>query len=157
VYHRPMLDAKHSDRAADFALQEHSELRAEIRDLIKDSRTLERNVIVGIGVVWGFLALHIPSGWDRWAWWVPVLFAVLGSLRTFGMTRAFRQYGAYLKHVETAFFGADDIEGWENFLLKDGRRALGPTTLLFWILLLLMTAAVAIYKVCSTPVFSPTL
>ena len=63
-----MTKINYPERAADFALQEHSLLRAEILKYLTDTSDVERNTIIAIGVVWGFLVLHPPSGRDVWAW-----------------------------------------------------------------------------------------
>ena len=140
-----MTSPKYIDHAAQFALQEHSLLRTEIVSTIADARSVERNVIVAIGVVWGFLALHPPAGRDVWAWWVAPLFVIMGGLRILALDRLFRNFSEYLQQTETAFTEADGIEGWERYLSRS-RRSLLLTSLCFILVIFVATVAVAVYK-----------
>lgn len=141
-----MDNGKYSDRAADFALQEYSLLRTEIITYIKDTRSVERNIIVAIGVVWGFLALHPPTPVDRWAWWVAPLFAVAGSIRMWALDKSFREFSSYLKDTEAVFREPGGIGGWEHFLHAKKKRTIFATTAFFCLLMIAATVTVAVYK-----------
>jgi hypothetical protein len=141
-----MTKINYSERAADFALQEHSLLRTEIIKYLTDTRDVERNTIVAIGVVWGFLVLHPPSGKDIWAWWVAPLFAVMGALRLLALDTAFHEFSQYLRRTEEAFVQEGGIEGWETFLAKKTPRSLFATSAFFYGVILLATVIVAVYK-----------
>ena len=136
---------QYRDRSADFALQEHSELRAEIRDQLREARSLERNILIAIGVVWAFLASHPIH--DRWPWWFPVLLAALGSYRSYALHKIFRQQAKYLLRIEVLLANPDNggANGWEHFLVNEP-RAWTLTTLIYWALILIATIIVALLK-----------
>jgi hypothetical protein len=120
-----MKNGVYSDDSAKFALQEHMLLRQEIVALVAETRSVERNVLVAIGVIWGFLVLHPPLGADRWVWWVPPLFVVMGGIKTWASHRQFIQFSTYLMRTEAAFASAQGIEGWETFLASQKRYIVG--------------------------------
>jgi hypothetical protein len=140
-----MASRKYADRAVEFALQEHSALRTEIITLINDARSTERNVIGAIGIVWGFLALHPVAHGDRWAWWVPTFFVVLGWLRILALDQNFRFLHTYLKRTESLFAETDGVQGWETFL-RSTHQSVFASGMLIFAISFLATVAVAWYK-----------
>jgi hypothetical protein len=96
-----------------FALQEYTALRAEILVRVAASQALERNVLISAALVGGFLLTHRVHGWERCAWFLPFMIAVFGWLRSLSDEKVFRQFGAYIEHIEFAFLG--EMKGWERF------------------------------------------
>ena len=149
-YHPPiMTPGKYAARSADFALQEHSLLRAEITGLMAEARSLERNILIAVGSVWGFLQLHPPTAADRWArlaWCVPTLFVVLGGWRALAIEIAFKDYNKYLRDTEKLFSdGMGGFQGWETHEAAS-RRWLFLTGIGLWGVLFVVTILVAVYK-----------
>jgi hypothetical protein len=81
-----MADDKHSDSSTEFFLKEYEALRKEIEWLGKDQRDLERNVTIAIGLMWVWL-LKDGTSVARVAWWMPVLLAILGFIRTIYLSK----------------------------------------------------------------------
>jgi hypothetical protein len=148
------------DSCKDFRLEEYKALRAEVLALLETLRTLERNVIVAIAVVWGWLfekhtdvATLMPKKGVLiiLAWWIPALFVFLCGWRVFGITRFFGEFKDYLTTVESAFWMEGSPKGWQHFTaeLKKGKRKLlklksiSDGTTAFWITLFAMTVVVA--------------
>jgi hypothetical protein len=115
-------------------------------EVLKDYRDLERNVVIAVGVTLGWLfdkRADVPS----WAWFLPLLFAVLGAIRATGILQAFGSFKCYIRKLETAFSNAGDPQGWEHFprsKTSTARFAVG-----FWVLLLLVTVIIGGYEYCS--------
>jgi|ERR1700686_1465972 len=134
--------AKYASSAPEFYLKEYEYLRREIEWLLKDYRALERNVVIAVGITWGWLLAQrqlIPD----WAWWVPFLFSALGAIRATGILHTFGVFAQYLSRLEESFSCSDDPGGWEHF--APGKIATARTAVLFWTILIAATVAVAIY------------
>ena len=140
-----MADGKYADHSRDFYLKEYECLRREIEWLLGDARVLERNVVFAVGISWGWFLMH-PNILvnSRWAWFIPCLFAALGSLRAAGILKQFGVFHAYITKLENAFSKEDDPGGWEHFSSDEiwSSRA----TILFWSVIVLSTVTVAIYQ-----------
>lgn len=138
-----MVPGKHCDAGKDFYLAEHSSLRGEIQWLLEDYRSLERNVLVAVGVSCGWLLLNNDKV-PRWTWFTPFLFAVLGAIRATGILRSFKTFGQYLAKIEEVFSADGDPGGWQHFLALQGKN-LGTSRAApaFWAVLLLFTLLVA--------------
>lgn len=110
------------NRSADFHLAEYNALRAEVIQLLETLRSLERNVVIAVGVSWGFL-IDKRRDTPKWAWFVPVLFAVLGIWRVRGILKFFGQFREYLASLEQSFKIPDGPVGWQHFSLRLGKEA----------------------------------
>jgi len=142
-----MDDGKYATHSKEFYLKEYECLRKEIEWLLGESRALERNVVIAVGVTWGWLVdrsltSHVP----KWAWLIPCLFAGLGALRARGMIKQFGVLHEYLERTESAFSSDGDPGGWEHFARR-GWTA--KSTFLFWLFLILATFGVALYELKS--------
>ncbi len=133
------------DKAADFYLKEYECLRKEIEWLLKDYRDLERNVVIAVGLTWAWL---FEKGPPKAAWFIPFLFAVLGAVRATGILKSFRNYHEYITRIEEAFSRPGDPGGWEH---SPWRGGVSKGAYLFWLILILVTLSVAIYRCVSTP------
>lgn len=100
---------------------------------------LERNVLIAIAGTWVWpIGRAAPS----WTFLIPVLFALLGSLRAYGIMRAFGRIGAYIKTLEGAFTRPDGPAGWQHF-----QKGTGAATgaVLFWACVVVATAIVLVF------------
>jgi hypothetical protein len=142
--------------ASDFHLEEYRALRKEIEWLLQDYRALERNIAVVCGGLLTWLFAH-PWDVNEWkpqdlAWIVPFLFAGLGSVRAWGIFKAFNVYHEYIVKIEDAFATGMDLGGWEHFLNrrtekdKDQRHTIGTAKFayMFWGILDAVTFLVAL-------------
>jgi hypothetical protein len=130
---------------------EYASLHGEIRELIAEARTLERQVLFGTGAVWAWLAIH---GKDvaQLGWFIPLLFALGGAFRAFALKRAVENIALYIRKLEGALAeGPPNLVGWETF-----RRLRPPpegfvtsgvmwSAHVFWALLILATVLVPLF------------
>jgi len=135
-----MSAGKHAADSKDFYLKEYECLRKEIEWMLKDYRSLERNVVIAVGVTWGWLFEH-NKALPRWAWLIPCLFAALGSIRAAGIMKAFGNFRTYIVKIEDAFSSHGDPGGWNRFHPKN----IGTSRMagVFWAVLILATVLVA--------------
>jgi hypothetical protein len=72
-----------------FSIEQNKALWLEIAESVKETRLLERYAVIGTAAYWAFLIrdgkLHLT--WQNYLEWVliPVLFAVLGGLRSLAL------------------------------------------------------------------------
>ena len=141
--------------SSDFHLEEYRALRKEIEWLLQDYRSLERNIAVVCGGLLAWLFAH-QQNCEKWtpqdlAWIIPFLFAGLGSVRAWGIFKAFNVYHEYIVKIEAAFLTGMDLGGWEHFLNrqtakdKDQRYTIGAAKFayMFWGTLDVVTFLVA--------------
>ena len=136
-------DGQFADNAKDFYLTEFEAHRTQLGWLLQDYRALERNAVIAVGVTWGWLFKQTSPAVPKWAWFVPFLFAVLGSLRALGIAKASDALVKYMKRLEDAFSHANDPGGWENFSQGSGRAQV-KAAYVFWIILVLVTLVVGV-------------
>jgi|HubBroStandDraft_6_1064221.scaffolds.fasta_scaffold49464_4 hypothetical protein len=151
--------------ASTFHIEEYKSLRKEIEWVLKEYHALERNIAVLCGGVMVWLFGHTRG--EQWTpqdlgFFVPFLFALLGSVRAIGIFRGFDIYHEYLMRVEDAFSEKDGLEGWEHYLSgnkvngqdkaqrekgkQEKRKNLGSSkfAFYFWLILDVVTFAIAI-------------
>jgi hypothetical protein len=129
--------------AAAYTRWEAESLRASIVSGVEETRTLERNSLIGTGAVWTWLATHeVLSPAAEVIWWLPVLFAAMGWLRARAVLRSIERTAAYIRVVESALCDASGPCGWETHLSKNRRPLVSTTIHLFWGALLLLTIVV---------------
>jgi hypothetical protein len=136
------------NRTQDFHLHEYESLRRELEIVIQEHRALERNVLVAIGITWGWL-YSISKPTPAWTFFIPFLFAILGSIRAYGMNKAYDKFHGYLCEIEEAFSQDGAPTGWEHCIERTKRgtqESLGQ--LLFWGILLVSTLTIAILRSC---------
>jgi hypothetical protein len=111
---------------------------------VSESRSLERAVVVAVGVSWAWL-FHERHDIPRFAWFMPTLFAVLGLIRAYGIHRFFEDVRVYMRTLESAFSAPGDPGGWEGS--GRWRHWMRPSNVAFWGILIASTVFVAIYEV----------
>jgi hypothetical protein len=149
-----------------FTLRNKS-LREEAQWMLKDYRNLERNVgLACAGLQAWLFGQHWHEYHDlafhRMAFCIPLVLAILGAIRAFGILTAFSILHLYLLKLE-AFFSVDSptVKGWEHFLdaRTGGAEKLRKTgaskfAVGFWAILIFVNLAVAIaviaFKLPST-------
>lgn len=141
----PSSTASLKGSAKDFYLKEYECLRKEVEWLLKDYRALERNVVIAVGVTLGWL-FDKRSDIPAWAWFLPFLFAALGAIRGTGIMQAFGNFKKYFLAIENAFSRPGDPAGWEHFPRQEGSTS--RVAVVFWALLLLVTAVIGGYQYC---------
>ena len=130
--------------AADFRLSEYKKLRDEISALNQHVRQIELFAITGTAAIYAWLATHVDVALTDWGWRVSVLFPLLGGLISLANMLRVMQIATYIKDIEATFGDG----GWEHKLAElrqgsVGHRPVGLVSAVFWILLLLVTVAVA--------------
>jgi len=135
-------DGKESTHSTEFYLKEFELLRKQIEMHVTEMRTVERNVVLGVGGTWAWLATHTTP---KWIWSVPVLFVILGALRCHGIWTELGRLHEYIQRIESRFSAKEDPGGWEHFLGL-GNTALFRSTGTLWVMLSLATVAVAVYQ-----------
>jgi hypothetical protein len=131
-----------SAKVDDFLFKEFETIEEQVGWALREYAALERNVVIAIGVTWGWLFLHkrgVPPG----AWFVPVLFGVLGILRALGHRSTFKGYDEYVMKIEEAFKTIGYPQGWEHDSWV--RRWASPSAYAFWGVLFVATVFVAVW------------
>lgn len=139
-----MADGKHAAHNTEFYLKEYESLRKELDWHNEYVRSTEKAVALAVGVVWAWLVTHPQA---KWPWFIPVLFVVLGILRSISVSRHFGRLHEYLKQLESAFSANGDPGGWEHYLRWQS-QSLSKSSIAFWTVLLLASIGVALYE-CS--------
>ncbi len=135
----------------DFSIKEFDTLRKEIEWTLNDSRSVERNVVIAIGAFWAFLIKENGNvrklTHPAWAWWIPVLFSVLGALRSAALGYKFACLGTYIQKIEKYFLPkvTNRPEGWEHFQSTAG-GFVRVSAWIFWIILIAVTVIVAVLE-----------
>lgn len=145
---RPYDQAVNPD---DFYIKEFDTLRKEVEWTLNDSRMVERNVIIVIGAFWAFLIKESGNigkfAHPALAWWIPVLFSVLGALRSAALGFKFLCLGKYIRKLENYFLRetAKRPEGWENFQVTVG-GFVRVSACAFWLILIAVTVVIAVFE-----------
>lgn len=138
--------SKPPDYPRDYYVKEFDALRREVDWTMKDSRLVERNVIVAIGIFWGFLLkekdIHLAPEVRHAAWCVPVLFAVVGGLRSLAISLKLNLIGSYVDTIEKYMRKKSEPDGspvgWETFQ-KGKTRWITASACGLWIVLIVVT------------------
>ena len=147
---RPALTqpvGRFSDQSEEFHRQEYVALRAEVLSLLSDLRSLERNVVVAIGITFAWL-IKEDKDVPCWAWVVPIVFAGLGAWRVRGILRQFGLFKRYLLTIEAAYHSEGGPMGWQGFSASPDEPSASDGTGLFWGTLIVGTILVAVYQIC---------
>lgn len=129
--------------AFDFHVREHASLRREIELDKQEMRRLEVYAVIGTGLVWSWIVTS-SNPVPEYAWFIPMLFSILGLLKTQGLIKSILIKAAYLRELEKAVSKFELLQGWENYI--EEHRGEYPSWLnwLFWLLLISVTIIVPI-------------
>jgi hypothetical protein len=128
----------------DFYFLEYKALRSEIENMLKDARSVERNVVLSVGAIWAWLAVQPKADVPKQVWLLPVFLVVLGAYRSSALLKTFGVMSLYIQKIEKRFCN-EEIEGWETFSLP--RKVwISRSGVALWVVLLITSTCVAIYK-----------
>jgi hypothetical protein len=126
----------------DFVLKEYESLRSEIRELVADSRAVERNAVIATTAIWTWLLVQPEAApWSAMAKWLPTVFCALSALRSWMLLLAIHRIAQYLRQVEDAW-GSDLGFKWEHFI-QSKSWYIAVSALLLWAVLLIGNILVA--------------
>lgn len=144
--HEMLGTGRHSEHAHEVLLKEFEYLRRELELWINAHQSLERNVVIAIGVSWAWLFTQRASV-PAMAWLLPCLFAVLGVHRAINIGGFSRVFHEYVSKVEEFYLGKPG--GWEH--TTEDRIWNLTSGFVFWLLLIGSTAVVAWYEIRVDP------
>lgn len=143
----------------EFLIEEYRSLRSEIELLYRLSFDAERNALVGLIVLYGFLFSSLTDALPNFEfsdvlWFLPVVLGVYARWRVSQYYRGMSLLGDYISaKIETAF--KDDGEGgWETYLRRqaasEDRSMLGffmsGGATAFWNAVVLLTTVTAVWQ-----------
>src|SRR5581483_3126962 len=103
----------------EYNLKEFDALRSEIDDGISEARAFERYAVIASGALWAWLTTR-PTA-PLLLWCLPLLLALVGWLRTWGLYKHLGRIGSYIREIEgNNLKGWEGPAGWEKWL--DGDR-----------------------------------
>ena len=132
-------------------LEEYRSLRAQLDYQVRDNRELERYAVLGVGVVFAWLApIEHPTHLVLPAWLVPPLIALHGRLRASTVSKRIDQLATYIQGLESQVRVSGSLSpAWETTLAQSRKRGtspgLGANQRLFWRVLIAFSAAGSIY------------
>lgn len=133
----------------DLRKEEYSTLRKEMDTQMAELALIERNCILAVAAVYVWLVGGgAGSSLAKAGWYIPVLFAVFGGLRSLSVGLHIFTVGKYIYLVESAYLTDPALpRGWEHFLAapEQRRRIRTGITVLFWLSFLGVTVSVAAF------------
>lgn len=133
------------ESSVQFHIAEYGSLHGEIRELLIEARTLERQVVFATGAVWSWLAVHGQSA-HALAWFLPVLFSVGGAIRAAALKKEVNNIASYIWEIEYVLATTlPNLPGWHRFREQKALTAgLLRGARIFWSVLILITLVVPI-------------
>ena len=119
-------------------MEEYRSLRGQLDDEVKEARDLERYALIGIGLIFSWLAsLENPTPMVTPAWLFPPLLAIMGWVRARSIMRHIDQVAGYVRKIEAHVYGAGgEIIGWETTVAQSKKAHSSPglaaSQRLFW-------------------------
>ncbi len=118
-----------------FHMAEYNTLHGEIRELVAESRLLERQVIFASGAVWAWLATNTDSdSIPYFAWFIPLIFSTGGYIRATLLQKHVDSIASYIMKIERKL--CPNEECWHGSKKQSGIRL---SSKVFWVLLILVT------------------
>ena len=114
-------------------MAEYNTLHGEIRELVAESRLLERQVIFATGVAWAWLATNTNSI-PYVAWFIPLIFSTGGYIRATLLQKHIDSIASYIMKIERKL--CPNEECWHGSKNQSGIRL---SSKVFWALLILVT------------------
>jgi hypothetical protein len=139
----PLLDS--------LVLEEYRSLRCQLDYQVKETRDLERYALIGLGLVFAWLAsIEKPTPLTLPAWLFPPLLAIMGWLRAKSIMRRIDQVASYIQKVEEHVYGvSSDLVGWETSVANSRKANSSPglasSQRLFWRAVILFSLCGSIY------------
>src|SRR5664280_2732559 len=133
----------------DFYKSQYEGLRREVELNLTQARSVERYAAIAAGVVWAWLATNgTPAGYG-WCWFIPVVFPILGALRSYAIHGHYGLIGSYLRLLEKHVCDPN-LPGWETFLKNPqeyaddapSKRRHKVYRFVYWAVLLVATFAI---------------
>ena len=138
-----------NQRLQEFHLREYESLRKEIEFATQEMRSIETYVLIATGAVWTWLAsANSEPPFAKIAWWIPLLFAVLGALKTFALYRGIERMSSYIQKLEQYFCNTRVSSGWETHVHTREVREnfLNIYMYIFWIIMIAISIVVPLIK-----------
>ena len=89
-----------------FSIEQNKALWGEIAENVKESRLLERYIVIGMAAYWAFLIKDgkVPLTRQNYLEWIliPALLALLGGLRSMALLSRLTLIGSYLRGMESS-------------------------------------------------------
>lgn len=133
-----------SSEASEFDLRQYGELKDEVIRMVQETRTVERQVLVGVWAIWtlsGAIERAQPLVWLA----VPLI--VAAAARCAALYASIGPCAEYMREIEKRAPRADGLDGWEHYLARyrdeAWRKKLGATSAFYWGLLLIAALVVA--------------
>lgn len=130
-------------RADSFVLAEYAALREEIKWIIGQVESLERNALLFSGAIWAWIA---PQQWKPFyvvVVWLPLLLSILFLIKRESLRRSLKEAANFSLKVESYFNVADDV-GWDHYLKFKGVRYFKFWKAAFWTVLILFNLGMAL-------------
>ncbi len=130
----------------DLPKEEYLTLRKEIETHMIELGQLERNCVLAAAGVYAWLVKDgINSPIAAIGWYIPVLFAVFGGMRSVSLGLHLISLGKYIMQIEsTHFVDKSKPQGWEHHLASTKSPIRRISSVAFWIVFLLTTVAVGV-------------
>jgi hypothetical protein len=124
-------------------LSQYSLLREEVVSHVAETRRVEVYAVGGVAAVYAWLVTH---GIElSAAWFIPVMFPLLGAIRSYALFKRVQLIAIYLRDLEVYWFGASSPHGWERFFEEKVRKTketgsrVSFTAFLLWAALMVVT------------------
>lgn len=145
--------------AEEFLLEEYRSLRSEVELLYRLSFDAERNAIIGLVVLYGFLFSSQGGARPEFEfsdvlWFLPVVLSVYAKWRVSQYYRGMALLGDYISTRIEPVFKDDGIGGWETYLrhhaASEDRSMLGffmkGGATAFWNIVIFLAATTAAWQ-----------
>ena len=127
----------------DLRKEEYLALRKEIESQMTELAQLERNCVLAAAIVYAWLVKDgATTSIEKIGWYIPILFALFGSLRSLSVGRHVFALGQYIHQIESAHLTDPQMpKGWEHFLAapEQKRKIRTAITVSFWVVFLVVT------------------
>lgn len=102
------------DAAAGFHVQEMVTLKNEIAELGKEARTYEAAAVAGTFALYAWLLLNDAGEVEKYAWWLPIPFIFICSLRITACFLQIAHIGQYIRRLECRLADSE-LQGWHHY------------------------------------------
>ena len=122
--------------AQQFNLKEYEALRKEIDFVANEIKIFERYAVLASGAIWAWLVTQHNSSFI--AWFLPIVLALTGFLRNWGLRMHLRRLAEYIRKIEDDQLRGSEIGGWEKYLGNDQGLRRQLINYLVWIVLVII-------------------